>query len=204
MLTRRALLATAALASIGANSLPAFAQRAGLTVQPTDVVMGNADAKVTIIEYASMTCGHCAAFHQTTWPTLKSKYIDTGKVKFVLREFPLDTLAFGAFMIAKCGGDQMYYPITDLLFEKQKDWVGGGRSPLDALAETLRQTGMSRETMESCLKRQDLYDAVNRSRAEAEALGVNSTPTFFINGEKVQGAMTVAVMEERLKPLLGE
>ena len=84
------------------------------------MALGPADAKVTIVEYASLTCSHCAAFHKDTWPELKKRYIDTGKVRFILREFPLDPLATAGFMLARCDGEAKYYPITDLLFDQQR------------------------------------------------------------------------------------
>ena len=115
---------------------------------------------MTIVEYASLTCSHCANFHKTTWPELKKRYIDTGKVRFVLREFPLDPLATAGFMLARCDGNDKYYPITDLLFEQQRNWAFTDK-PLDALRGLMRQAGFSQEKFEACLKDQKLYDAVN-------------------------------------------
>lgn len=200
MISRRSLLAAAALAPV---AFPAMAADPRLSVKEGDFALGSKDAKVTIIEYASMTCSHCAAFHQTTWPHLKERYVDTGKVRFVLREYPLDPLALGAFMVARCGGEKTYYPITDLLFDRQKDWAFVAR-PLDGLIETLRQTGINKERIEECLKDQAVFEAVKASRVEGEELGVNATPTFFFNGDKVSGSMTPDVLDAKLKPLLGE
>lgn len=204
MLTRRsAIVSAVSMVGLVPSILPALAQDAKLTVQPGEFALGSPDAKVTIIEYASMTCSHCASFHKTTWPALKAKYVDSGKVRFVLREYPLDPLALGAFMVARCGGEKTYYPITDLLFDKQADWAFV-QKPLDGLIETLRQTGLTKEKIEACLQDQTAFETVKKSRMEGEALGVNSTPTFFINGEKIQGAMTIEALEAKLKPLLGE
>jgi protein-disulfide isomerase len=166
-----------------------------------DVVEGEANAPVTIVEYASMTCSHCAAFHNQVYPTLKSKYIDTGKVKFMLREFPLDPLATAGFMLARCAGDKREAMVA-LLFAQQKNWAFVEK-PLDGLANIVKQTGMSQESFESCLKDQQLYEKVNvvRDRA-AEKFGVNSTPTFFINGKRVSGEMTVEQLDKELTPLL--
>ena len=155
-----------------------------------DVWLGPADAKVTIIEYASMTCSHCAAFHRDTWPTLKSRYIDTGKVRFTLREFPLDPLATAAFMLARCDGDAKYYPITDLLFDQQAAWayVQKPQSPVDAMEQMLRQAGFSKEKFEACLKDQALLDKIAADQKYAsDILKVDSTPTFFINDRAVEG-----------------
>jgi protein-disulfide isomerase len=158
---------------------------------------------VTIIEYASMTCSHCATFHNTVYPTLKAKYIDTGKVRFILREFPLDPLAKAGFMLARCDGEAKYYPITDLLFDQQSAWAFS-KKPLDALQQMMRQAGFSKEKVESCLQDSKLYDAVDavRKRGE-EKFKVSSTPTFFINGQRVSGNMSIDELEKILKPLLG-
>ena len=150
MITRRQtlqLLGTAAVAAYFATSLPALAQNVSasdLAVQGPlgDVALGPENAKVTIIEYASLTCSHCANFHKTTWPELKKRYIDTGKVRFVLREFPHDPLATACFMLARCDTKKKYYPITDLLFEQQRNWAFTDK-PLDALRGLMRQAGFS-------------------------------------------------------------
>ncbi|KQP58108.1 disulfide bond formation protein DsbA [Methylobacterium sp. Leaf399] len=171
-----------------------------------DVWLGPKDAKVTIIEYASMTCSHCAAFHRQTWPTLKERYIDTGKVRFTLREFPLDPLATAAFMLARCEGDAKYYPITDLLFDQQANWayVQKPQSPVDAMEQMLRQAGYSKEKFEACLKDQKVYSAVNAVKQRGmDVYKVDSTPTFFINGERYKGEMSIEGMEKVIKPILG-
>jgi protein-disulfide isomerase len=166
-----------------------------------DVVEGEANAPVTIVEYASMTCSHCATFHTKVYPTLKSKYIDTGKAKFMLREFPLDPLATAGFMLARCAGDKREAMI-ELLFGQQKNWAFIDK-PLDGLANIVKQTGMGQETFEKCLKDQALYDKVNTVRDRgAEKFGVNATPTFFINGKRVSGEMTVEQLDKELTPLL--
>ena len=213
MITRRDALKLTGLA-VGAAvilpklGLPALAQGvdAAALMQPGplgDVWLGPKDAKVTIIEYASMTCSHCAAFHRTTWPALKERYIDTGKVRFTLREFPLDPLATAAFMLARCDGDAKYYPITDLLFDQQQGWAFQ-QKPVDALEQMLRQAGISKEKFEACLKDQKLYDGVNATKQRGlDTFKVDSTPTFFINGERYKGEMTIDGMEKVIKPILG-
>jgi protein-disulfide isomerase len=166
-----------------------------------DVPLGKADAPVTIVEYASMTCSHCAAFHQTTYPTLKSKYIDAGKVRFILREFPLDPLAAAGFMLARCAGEKRN-DMIDLLFAQQKNWAFTEK-PVEALAGLVKQTGMSQESFEACLKDQSLYTKINEIRDRgAEKFGVNATPTFFINGKKQSGEISPATLDELLAPLL--
>ncbi|AWM87839.1 DsbA family protein [Microvirga sp. 17 mud 1-3] len=211
MITRRQslqLLGTAAVAAFVTTSLPAFAQDASaqdLAVQGPlgDVALGPEGAKVTIIEYASLTCSHCAHFHNDTWPEFKKRYIDTGKVRFVLREFPLDPLATAGFMLARCDGNDKYYPITDLLFEQQKNWAFVDK-PLDALRQIMKQAGFSQEKFDACLRDQKLYDAVNAVKNRGiSQFKVDSTPTFFINGQRHPGSMSIDELEQIIKPLLG-
>jgi protein-disulfide isomerase len=205
------LTGAAALALVSAHVAllsPAAAQNTKVDVQQLmaeealpDVVEGQANAPITIVEYASMTCTHCAAFHNQVYPTLKSKYIDTGKAKFMLREFPLDPLATAGFMLARCSGDKREAMIA-VLFAQQKNWAFVDK-PLDGLANIVKQTGLSQESFESCLKDQALYDKVNsvRDRA-AEKFNVNATPTFFINGKRVSGEMTADQLNKEITPLL--
>jgi protein-disulfide isomerase len=211
MITRRhalQFLGSVAGTALLVTSLPAWAQNVSpqdLAVQGPlgDVVQGPPDAKVTIVEYASMTCPHCAAFHKETYPALKERYIDTGKVRFMLREFPLDPLATAGFMLARCDGDQKYYPIVDLLFSQQRVWAYADK-PLDALRQMMRQAGFSQEKFDACLKDQKLYDAVNAVKNRGmDTFKVDSTPTFFINGQRYPGNMSIDELEKIIKPMLG-
>ncbi len=211
MITRRHalhLLGSVAASAVLATSFPALAQNVSAQdlaqAGPLgDMVQGPADAKVTIIEYASLTCSHCAAFHKDTYPALKQRYIDTGQVRYILREFPLDPLATAGFMLARCDGDAKYYPVVDLLFSQQKTWAFSDK-PLDSLQQAVRQAGFSQEKFESCLRDQKLYDAVNAVRNRAsDTLKVTSTPTFFINGQRHSGNMSIDDIEKVIKPLLG-
>ncbi|MEM7461419.1 MAG: DsbA family protein [Pseudomonadota bacterium] len=161
-----------------------------------DMVMGDVDAPVTIVEYASMTCPHCATFHNDTLPGLKEKYIDTGKVKMILREFPFDPRAAAAFMLARCAPADSYYPLIDVLFKQQSNWsrAKDARGPLLQISKL---AGFTQESFEACLKNQPLLDKVQQVRQKAERdYGVSSTPTFFINGEKVSGALSVEEMSK--------
>jgi protein-disulfide isomerase len=213
MFDRRDVLALAAAGLAFAATGPAFAQSAppaGETVplpklmaEPAtkDLWEGKADAPVTIVEYASLTCGHCAHFHNDVYPALKSKYIDAGKVRYVLRDFPLDPLAAAGAMLARCAGDDKRDAVVDLLFAQQAKWLVD--KPLDALRGLLKQAGFTQESFDACLKNQTLYDAVLKARETAgKDFGINSTPTFFINGKTYRGAMTVAELETILTPLL--
>ena len=208
--TRRAFLEAAALAT-GALALPsaALAQANG-SVSVADLMaegalpdawQGAANAPITIIEYASMTCSHCAHFHEATYPTLKSKYIDTGKVRFVLREFPFDPVAVAGFMVARCAGDKREAMIG-LLFSQQKNWAFSDK-PLQGLTALVKQTGMSQEKFDACLQDKALYAKVNEVFEKAsKVFKVDSTPTFFINGKKVSGALSPEEMDKQLEPLL--
>ena len=200
--TRRQFLKTTALATAAfgvAASVPAFAQ----TVDPEellkpgplgDKVLGDENAPVTIVEYASMTCGHCANFHKATWPALKKDYVETGKVRFIFREFPLDPVAAAAFMLARCAPAESYFDIVDIMFEQQRNWAFTD-NPYQSLLDFSKQIGFTQESFEECLTNQGLLDAVNavKDRGAGE-FGVNSTPTFFINGEKVSGALSIDEM----------
>ena len=208
--TRRAFLEAAGMAA-GALALPgaALAQANG-SVSVADLMaegalpdmwQGSKDAPVTIIEYASMTCSHCAHFHETTYPTLKSKYIDTGKVRFTLREFPFDPVAVAGFMVARCAGDKREAMIG-LLFSQQKNWAFSDK-PLQGLTALVKQTGMSQEKFDACLQDKALYANVNQVFEKAsKQFKVDSTPTFFINGKKVSGALSPEEMDKQLEPLL--
>jgi protein-disulfide isomerase len=167
-----------------------------------DLVLGNADAPITVVEYASMTCGHCAHFHTTVFPTLKEKYVDTGKVRFVMREFPLDNLAAAASMLARCAGDGKTFPLISVLFAKQDEWAFVKGDPRPELLKFAKQAGFTQESFEKCLTDQKLLDDISavRSRA-AETFGVNATPTFFVNGKKLNG-VSLADFEKAFEPIL--
>lgn len=203
---RRHLLA--ALSALPFASTAAFAQavRVEDLMKPAgklpDVVLGNPDAKATIIEYASMTCSHCAHFNEATWPELKRKYIDTGKARFIMREFPLDPLAAGGFMLARCSGDKRE-AVIDLLFRQQRNWAFVDK-PVDALASLVKQAGFTQESFEKCLTDQALLDGVLAVKNQGQNdFKVDSTPTFFINGNKYPGAMSIDEFDKILSPIVG-
>jgi len=167
-----------------------------------DVALGPDNAPVTIIEYASMTCPHCAHFALTTFPEIKEKYIDTGKVRFILREFPFDPRAAGAFMLARCAGNDKFFPVVDLLFRTQESWAGSN-DPLHALVASLKQAGFTEEKVKECLANQKVLDGIEWVRKRAtDKFQVDSTPTFFINGQKFNGAMSFDEMAKLIDPLL--
>jgi protein-disulfide isomerase len=197
-----------AFAFAATSAAPAFAQAAVPVEQLMapgplpDIVQGSASAPVTIVEYGALTCSHCQAFHAETWPTLKSKYVDTGKVKFILREFPLNPLDAAAFMLTRCAGPDKRSALVDLLYDHQKDWAFVDK-PLEALGNMVKQAGISPTDFETCLKDQQLYEKVTQTRDEgAKNFHVDSTPTFFINGKRVNGALPIADFDKIIQPLL--
>jgi protein-disulfide isomerase len=167
-----------------------------------DIVIGKPGAKIAIVEYASMTCPHCAVFHTRVLPQLKAKYIDAGKVKLIYREFPLDKLAMSAAMLARCVGGEGPELLIEDLFKRQDEWaVRGDATP--KLFEVAKQAGFTKAGFDKCLTDQALYDKILAGRTRAsEQFGVNSTPTFFIEGQRLGGGSTIADFDKTLEPLL--
>jgi len=215
IITRRAV--TTALSMAGLAALAgfsplrlmsgAFAQTAADVAKPQslpDMALGPADAKVTITEYASMTCPHCAAFNDQVFPKIKSEFIDTGKVRYVFREFPLDIKAAAGSMLSRCianGDPNKYFAVTDLLFKSQADWVM--KNTTESLSRIGKQAGLSQQQVDDCLKDQALLDKIAADQKYAsEVLKVDSTPTFFINGDKIKGEASIEEFEKKINPLL--
>ena len=191
-------LAVAAIAAPVAVT-PALALSAGDLLVPQalpDMQLGSDDAPVTIVEYASMTCPHCAHFHETTLPGLKEKYIDTGKARLIFREFPFDPRAAAAFMLARCAPKEQYFPLIDVMFKQQDVWATA-QDPRPPLLQIVKLAGFTQESFEACLKNQQVLDNVMAVREKAtKDYKVDSTPTCFINGEKVSGALSVEDMSK--------
>jgi protein-disulfide isomerase len=172
-----------------------------LALNKDDRILGNPDAPITIVEYASLTCPHCAHFTNDVLPELKKKWIDTGKAKLVLRDYPLDEPALRAAMIARCAPPDRFYAYVDTFFGAQEKWVTA-RDYRDALARLVKLGGMSREEFDNCLKNTALENKIVEERLIAsKELDVNSTPTFFINGTKFTGAPTVEEFDKALSGL---
>ncbi len=166
-----------------------------------DVALGSNKAPVTIIEYASMTCPHCAHFSTTTFPELQKRYIDTGKVKFIFREFPLDALAAAGFMLARCAGNDKFIPIIETLFAKQPEWMV--QKPVPPLMEIAKQFGFTQASFDACLANQQVLDGIQEVRDRAaKNLGVSSTPTFFVNGKKLVGDQSIDALAKEIDPYL--
>jgi protein-disulfide isomerase len=215
IITRRAF--TAALSLTGLAALTGFsplrliagamAQSASDVAKPMslpDMALGPANASVTITEYASMTCPHCAAFNEAVFPKIKSEYIDSGKVRYVFREFPLDIKAAAGSMLARCiakDDSGKYFTVIDLLFKQQNDWVM--KNTTETLTRIGKQAGLSQQAVEDCLKDQALLDKIAADQKYAsEVLKVDSTPTFFINGERIKGETSFEEFDKRIKSLL--
>jgi protein-disulfide isomerase len=152
-----------------------------------DRSLGSAEAKVVIIEYASSTCPHCAKFHADSFPAVRKDYIDTGKVRFIFREFPLNDVDLAAVMLARCAPEEKYFPLIEVFFEQQETWTKG--NPRDELFKIAQLAGFTQQSFETCLKNEQVAKGIleGRDRAEKE-FGVQSTPTFFINGQVLRGA----------------
>jgi protein-disulfide isomerase len=200
-ITRRHLLAsTAAMTAFAAT--PALAVDAKALNEPPpygEMAMGPDTAKVTVIEYASASCPHCAAFAKDTFPALKKDYIDTGKVKFVFREFPHNDAALAAFMVARCAPKDKYFPLVDIFFATQEEWL---KDPLVGLTKISQQAGMTKEQFDACLKNEAVAKQILDVRKKGEGFGVTSIPTFFINGELMKGESSIEEMKKVIDPLL--
>jgi protein-disulfide isomerase len=217
LITRREFCRSSAtvalsLAVLGASVLSPFESLALAQTVPDaelmkpdklpDMVMGSAKSPVTVIEYASMTCPHCAHFAEVTFPELKKRYIDTGKVRYIFREFPLDSLAAAAFMLARCTGETdsaKYFAMVDTLFRQQRNWAV--EKPLVPLLAIAKQAGFTQQTFDACLANQKVLDGIESMRQRAVTVfKVESTPTFFINGTKYPGALEIDQMAKVIDP----
>jgi protein-disulfide isomerase len=217
IITRRAFTAAlsltglAALAGLsplrlinGAMAQSAAAPDVAKPVSLPDMALGPADAPVTITEFASMTCPHCARFNEEVFPKIKSAFIDTGKVRYVFREFPLDIKAAAGSMLARCIAKTdpgKYFAVVDLLFKQQNEWAGPKTT--ETLKRIGKQAGLTEQSVEDCLKDQALLDKIAADQKYAnEVLKVNSTPTFFINGEMLKGETSFDEFSKHITPLL--
>ena len=212
-LTRRNLLlgtaSIVALASLGylASALDALSTKA--MAQPSnlmapgplgDMIQGSETAPVTIVEYASLTCSHCRNFAVRTYPELKKRYIDTGKVRYIFREFALNDVDLLASVIARCASKEKYFPLIEVLFDKQNQWAVN--NPVQPLLGIAKQAGFTDESFKACAANQQIIEGVKAQREAGSKFGVNSTPTFFINGEKRGGDISIEELEKLIQPYL--
>lgn len=212
-MSKLTLKISAAVALVVLLAVPAYAMffnkgeeaKGPLAITADDIVLGDENAPVTMIEYASMTCGHCANFHNDTFKKVKENYIDTGKVKFVMRDLPWDGLAAAVVKVTRCAPDDQYYNFVSAFFSTQKSWVRSP-DPVAELTKIARLGGMEPAQVEECLMNPELHNEVLRNKAIAiEELKVNSTPTFYINRDTVlHGALPYEEMAKALDKAIAD
>ena len=187
VLTRRnALVALGAATALFAGG--GLATRVRAEAVRGEIVLGDGNAPVTIIEYSSLTCPHCASFHRETLPGIKERYIDTGEARLVFRDYPLDQAAVMAAVLARCAGKERFFGFVDVLFRSQKTWARAS-DPREALERIGRLGGLSQSDMDACFADGELESSIYASRVDAaKEYDIRSTPTFIINGEMVVGA----------------
>jgi protein-disulfide isomerase len=167
-----------------------------------DRVLGDESAEVTVIEYASPTCPHCASFHNDVYPQFKAEYIDTGKVKYVLRPFTRNVLDAVVFMLAEAAGEERYHEVVNTYFRTFDQWATSER-PRDAILEIAKQLGFTDESFEAALTNQDLFTAMETMREQAlNEFNLEGTPTFYINGKQLTGGKTLEDLKAEIDPLL--
>lgn len=213
-ISRRAALAGTVAVGTAAVVSPAWAQRRAAPAEVSvdelmkpvpglsEIVIGDPKAPVTIVEYASMTCGHCASFHNNVYPKLKAKYIDTGKARLIFRDFPLDNVAVAVSMLSRCVGGEGPAAFISEMFKRQQEWAFGQGNPVPRLFEIARQAGFTQASFDKCLSDQKLLESLEAGRKRAsEVFVVDSTPTFFINGKRLR-AGSLADFEKAIEPLI--
>ena len=196
------LLGSTAFIGLAILTVPALALDAAELNKPPaigEMSMGPANAKVTLIEYASASCPHCATFYNDTFAALKSEYIDTGKIRFVFREFPHNDAALAAFMLARSVPKDSYFPMIDIFFKTQATWLTNWPEGLSNIA---KQAGITKENFDKILKDQALAKGIIDVRDQASGFGVTGIPTFFLNGEKLDGEVTIETLRAKIDPLL--
>lgn len=202
-LTRRHFVAAGSVLPLAAAATGLFSASTARAAEPalleTDHVLGDRNAPIVIIEYASMTCPHCAHFHETVFPGLKENYFDTGKAALAFRHFPFDRYAFQASVMAECAGPDKFFAITDILFKRQAEWTRADNIT-EALIKIGKQSGISQKKFEACLADEELGESILTQRLVGSTdYDVNSTPTLFIEGEKYEDDRSFTALDEFLK-----
>ena len=197
MLKAVKFLAGAFLMMVGAASI----QHAQAT-EWKEHVMGDENAPVTMIEYASLTCPHCASFHTEVLPEIKEKLIDTGKLKLIFRDYPLDGVALRAAAIAQCAGDDRYFGVLSMLFKSQMNWARS-QDPIASIKEVVRFGGMTSDAVDACIADQELIDGIVGSRITGEQeFNVRSTPSFVIDGDTIAGSRDAEFFIDKVEDLI--
>ena len=197
MLIRRQFLAAALVAA----ALPLVSAQAQDAQPLPDMVMGNPDAPIEIIEYASMTCPHCAAFHAETLPQLKAEWIDTGRARLIFREFPLDRLAVVASAVARCSGPDHYFGFIDVLFETQNTWARA-EDPIEAIKQIVRMGGLDPAMVDTCMADSAVVDGIIATRLYGEqTYAIQSTPSIIVDGELHAGDLSYEELDAMLREI---
>ena len=204
MISRRQLLCGTAAATLLAAVAPAHADvdMAELLKPPAlgDMALGaDEGAAVTLVEYASATCPHCAAFHTDVWPQLKAEYVDTKKIRFIFREFPLNDAALAAFMIARAAPKDAYFPLIGVFFDTLESW---SQSPAEGLLNIAKQAGFSQQKFDETLKNESLAKGIMEIRDGGAKFGVKGTPSFFLNGKQLEGEQSFETLKAEIDKLL--
>ena len=174
-----------------------------IDVSLEELTLGDPNAPITIIEYASMTCSHCAEFHNKTYPDLKKNHIDTGEVKFIFREFPLDKLAMATSMLARCVDNEISMAFIEILFKNRDRWIS--ENALNELKNFSKQAGLDSNEFDACLNNQQLLDDLIAGKEKAiEDYKINSTPSFIINGEVVSGNKPYSFFKSKIEEILAK
>jgi protein-disulfide isomerase len=201
---RRAFLAACAAAALLAPV--AFAQE----VNPDELhapgqlgekALGPSDAPVTVVEYASMSCPHCAEFDRAVFDEFKLKYIDTGKVRYIFREFPLNAPAYAVAMLARCAPADRFFEVVHTFFRTQDTWLRS-QDLKASIMEAAKPFGFTPQSFDACISNQALFQAIEAVKNRGASFGVQATPTFFINGKKLEGAATLESLDEAIAPLI--
>ena len=164
--------------------------------------IGTEEANIEIIEFASLTCGHCAKFHNEVFPKIKKEFIDTGKVSFIYQDFPLDKFALKASVIARCSGEKKFFSFLKVLYSKQKDWTRT-EDPFRSLLKIAKLGGLKNEEIKVCVGNKSIEDGILKQRLNAsKKFDIKATPTLYINGEKYDGDLTFEALKLKINTLL--
>lgn len=164
--------------------------------------IGTEEANIEIIEFASLTCGHCAKFHNEVFPKIKKEFIDTGKVSFIYQDFPLDKFALKASVIARCSGEKKFFSFLKVLYSKQKDWTRT-EDPFRSLLKIAKLGGLKNDEIKVCVGNKSIEDGILKQRLNAsKKFDIKATPTLYINGEKYDGDLTFEALKLKINTLL--
>ncbi len=208
ILHRRSFVTLCAAGVLLLTPVAVFAQEATVDTaelhapgQLGEKALGEADAPVTVVEYASMSCPHCAHFDTETFDAFKAKYVDTGQARYIFREFPLNAPAYAVAMVARCAPADRFFDVVHAYFRSQNEWLTAADLK-GAILEKAKEFGFSEQSFDACISNQSLFTALEGVKDRGVAFGVQATPTFFINGRKLEGAPTLEELDEAIQPLL--